>query len=624
MMRKEARERSDRATDARRAAAAVAGLNICLRLRRAACGLAAASFLTAFIASPSLAGALSALGAGFTDSTGAPRSSFSNNETIGMQFRVNNALASTTGGRVQYKFEILGPGGNVVFTQIGNAVPGTVGNSQSSLSGVPTSAFYTTPGTYTLRASATLDGQTITQTVSASISSPNLILTYPPNGAQGVATPVTFQWSGSGAPTFQVTVGDNPSLFNSIFTQTVTGANTLTYPVNPPDPRQRMTVGQVYYWKVAALDSNGNVLAQSQPAYSFTIANTTLTRDLAVTALAVAGPSDPQGKIPFTVTVKNQGATTESNVPVQFSLGGLTASNSPGTIDSIAPGGSSALAFSAAIPPGQAQGMAVACLQFFDDVMANNCQTLSVAASAVTKAADAGGSGGAVQSPEQIWQEIQNLLKAQGISLDEYQLVGMEGQLTADQLAALLDALRQGQAQINLSGPPIGTPLPPPPPPNPVATTTPPPPDISVPPPAVAATSTAAAAGAAPAANAQEGAEFSGETAPSSAQTRTITVCNATEWQRLWGALSTDGAPPIDFGRNCVVGVILGRSGRGGEVQILDVQRITSGLQVRYTVTVEKGAGKGNPPAPYVFRVTSITNHDAVFVEVKEDSNGKP
>ena len=67
------------------------------------------------------------------------------------------------------------------------------------------------------------------------------------------------------------------------------------------------------------------MVATSQVPFSFTVATVSLTRDLAVTALDVTGTPDSAGFIPFRVTVANQGSTTESGVPLKFTLGGLPA-----------------------------------------------------------------------------------------------------------------------------------------------------------------------------------------------------------------------------------------------------------------------------------------------------------
>jgi hypothetical protein len=404
-------------------------------------------------------GLLTALGVATVDSTGSNRSNYSNNDTIGFQQRVNNAQCSNN--RILFSFQVKSPSGGHAFSQTGNAVPGSVGNSQSQLTGVPISSFFSTPGTYVLQAFAQLDGQVLTQTVSFNVSSPNIILTYPTNGAQNLTdSPLTFQWVGSGAASYVVAVGNNPSFYNSVFSQAAgTGQSSLAYPINPSNPLQLLTVGTVYYWRVQGFDINGNLLATSNPPFSFTVASAGLTRDLAVVSLGIAGPADASGNIPFSVAVKDQGGTTESNVPLQFSLGGLVPNGSPAMIASIGPGVSMTFNFSAAVPPGQASAMAVACLQFFDDNMADNCQSLNISAAA--GAPNSGPVAGPVnETPDQIWQQIEQLLAAQGISLTEYQLTGIEGQLTADQLASLLDALRQGQAQILLSGPPLAAPLP--------------------------------------------------------------------------------------------------------------------------------------------------------------------
>jgi len=407
------------------------------------------------------AGLLSAQGAQVLDATNSPRQTFSNNENIGFSQTVFNG--SLNPGRIAFSFEVFAPNGNKVFKQSGNAVPGTVGNAAAAISGVAISGFYQGPGIYTLKAYANLGGVTLEQDKTFTVSSPNLLLIYPPNGATNLTdNPLTFQWFSSGATSYRVTVADNIALYNPVYQATTpNGVSSLTYPntPNPADPRQRLSAGQIYYWKVEGLDANGNVIASSPVPFSFSVSNVSLTRDLAITDLSAAGPADASGNIPFSVTVKNQGSTTESNIPLKLMLGGLPAPSGPITMPSLSPADVKTFSISAPIPADQNSSLAIACVTIFDDDNSNNCRTLNVTRPpAVSTGSAFALPGSGLQSADQIWQAIQNLLQAQGVDLSQYQLVGMEGSLSRDELLALLDQLRQGTAQVSLSGPPLPPP----------------------------------------------------------------------------------------------------------------------------------------------------------------------
>ena len=171
------------------------------------------------------AGLLSAGGSAVLDASSVPRASFTNSERITFQQRVHNGVVS--GGRITFTFTVLDPGGAQVFQIAGNSVPGSVGNAATQLAGFPIGKFYSGPGVYTLKAFASLDGQVIEQQNTFVVSSPNVLLLYPPNGAQNVADiPLTFSWSSSGGSSYRVTVGDNPSFYNAVFSQTTQGSET--------------------------------------------------------------------------------------------------------------------------------------------------------------------------------------------------------------------------------------------------------------------------------------------------------------------------------------------------------------------------------------------------------------
>lgn len=556
-------------------------------------------------AGPALA-ALTGTGVQTLNATGTPSTNFGSNETITFLQRINNSALSA--GRIVFKFQIMSPLGGQAMLQQGNAVPGTPGNSQSELSGLPITTFFNVPGTYTLNASATLGGQTITQTARFTITSPSIVLTYPPNGAQNLTdNPLTFRWVSNGGATYRVTVGDNPSFYNSLFNQTTpVGQGFLTYPSNPTDVRQRLTTGQVYYWKVDSLDGNGNIIATSQPPFTFTVSNTALTRDLAVVGLTQNGAADGQGNLPFQVTVKDQGSTTETNVPLAFSLGGISASGSPTNIATIGPGASLSFNFSAMPIPGAPQSLAVACLQFFDDVMSNNCMSLNLSpysGSGAGSGASGPGSGSCAlpASPTQIWSQIQSILQAQGYDLTTYQLTTMEGSMSSCELLALLNELKQGTVQISLSGPVSGG--------GGIPVTANPAPVFVQP-------STGPAL-------ALEGQEWTGMTQPLSHTLRTFTIVEDDVWQKLWPHF--DGAnpvPQVDFGRYSVVGLIGGRFDAVSDIRIQDVALGRKGLRVRYAVSGEKelqsSAADGRSAVPYILRIAPRAGKQAQFEELKD------
>lgn len=399
--------------------------------------------------SPASAGLLTGSGVFLKDSGGTERATYSNNERLSMTARLNNAVASAN--RVQFTFRILNPIGVPVFTHTGNSVPGSAGNSASQVSGVPISKFFTGPGNYTFQADAVLDGQTVSQAASFTVSSPNIIMVYPPNGARDVSDkPLSLRWVSSGATKYRVTVGDNASLYNSVFAgETNGGENFLNYPENPADQRANLSSGQVYYWKVEGLDNAGNVIARSEVPFNFTAKTASLTRDIAVGTLETTGLVSAE--VFFRVTVSNQGGTSEANVSLRLSLGGLPASGSPMTLPQMSPGDTREYTFSAPIPMDQAQSLAIACVDFFDDNVPNNCKSLQV-----MRPTTGSGSGFGPQRPltkEELWQALQQKLIELGYDLGGYDIESMS-QLSTEDMAALLAELSRGQVQVGVSGPP--------------------------------------------------------------------------------------------------------------------------------------------------------------------------
>jgi hypothetical protein len=568
-----------------------------------------------FLAPRAFAGLLSAGSVAVLDANSAPRATFNNTERITFQQRVFNGAASVN--RVTFTFIVLSPAGAPVFQINGNSVPGSVGNAATQLSGFPIAKFYAGPGVYTLQAQASLDAQTITQQTTFVISSPNLFLLYPPNGAQNIAdVPLTFRWNSSGGSTYRVTVGDNPSFFNALFKQQTTGPETvLSYPTNPSDPRMILSAGQIYYWKVEALDANGQVLATSAFPYSFTVQSAALSRDIAVTGVAISGAPDPAGNIPFDVTIVNQGGTAQAGVPLRFSVGGLPAAGSPVTISMLSPSETRDFTFSAPLPPGQSQSVAIACVDFSDDNIVNNCKTM-----VLNQASAAGGTTnfGGNTSPEQIWKAIQDLLAQQGLDLSDYNLVGMEGQLTPDELKNLLASIRSGQAGVSLSGPTVTAPT--------VALST---------APAAAPTRTAPAqsspSGVAPEIeeSVPVGTEWAGLSAPLTPQARGVLISDEKVWRKLWRQVQVGRVPKVNFDEFMVACVFAGKGEKRDHADFDSIEMSLSGLVIRYKLVnyaTFNVSTNTRATVPYHLRVIPRTNVPVRFerVEETEDVPSKP
>ena len=561
------------------------------------------------------AGLLSAGSVAVLDGNFSPRTTFTNNERITFQQRVYNGVASA--GRVTFTFTVLSPAGSSVFQIVGNSVPGSVGNAATQLSGFPISKFYAGPGVYTLQATSTLDAQQITQQATFVISSPNILLLYPPNGAQNIAdVPLTFRWVSSGGSTYKVTVGDNPSFYNSLFTQDAQGGETsLNYPVNPSDSRQKLSAGQIYYWKVEAFDAGGLKVGGSAAPYSFTVQTSALSRDMAVIDLAVDGVPDGSGNLPFKVTVKNQGGAAQANVSLRFSVGGLPAPGTPVAMSILGAGDVRDYSFSAPMIAGLNQNLAVACLEFSDDNLANNCKTLMV-----NQAASGGGvtDFGGNMSADQIWQSIQLLLGQQGMDLSDYNLVGMEGQLSPDELRALLDSIRSGSADISLSGPA----------PSARSATTPAPGAA-----ARAAKDAPDQNSSGPAASAQNvefapmGKDWSGVSAQLTPKPSGRLIGDEKIWSKVWRQISSERVPQVDFNQYMIIGIFAGKGETRDHAEIEAVEMSLSGLVVRYkfvnyaTFNVNKQV---RPTVPYRIRIIPRTIVPVQFEQTVEKEDVKP
>lgn len=406
--------------------------------------------------------ALTASGVAVLDTMGQQRNSFSDNERIVIQQKVHNATAGPS--RISFRFVILSPQSAKVFEHTGNSVPGNAGYAAGTVSGILIKNFFAGSGTYTLQASASMGAETLQQApLTFAISSSFIILTYPPNGSRDLPeNPPTFQWASSGAARYRISVSRDPSFADSSspFTDTVAGAS-YTYPQNPPD-LQKLTAGTIYYWKVEGLDAAGNVAAKSDPPYNFTLSASLQVRDLAVTSLEAlsvdAGGAGRAQSVLFKITILNQGNTSEGNVPLRFSLGGLPAPGTPIPMAALAVKEERSYEVSAPFPSDQKNSLAIACLEIFDNNIPNNCKTAAVSRPPVPEEI-----GGAIDpncrmtTCDQVWNAVKDALRAYGDQcggLEGYQCISLEEPVSCQEVASLAESLRRGDANCSLSGPP--------------------------------------------------------------------------------------------------------------------------------------------------------------------------
>lgn len=413
--------------------------------------------LVALLSGPVGAATLDPRGVQVLDVTGAPRTSFTDSESIAFSQSVFNAESSAN--RILFTFRILNPSGAEVFTHTGNAAPGTPGQAVSRVSGVAIRRFWTGPGSYVLVAEASLDGNPLEQRAGFGVFSPVVTLLYPSDGARELQPPLALRWASSGSSRYRILVDDDPSFYNTIFTGLTAGPeNFFDYPDNPSNPLERLSGGQAYYWKVEGLDANQNKIAESS-VFSFTLRSqaSTLARDLAITALEVVPEGiRAGGAVPFRILVKNLGGTTEPNVRVTLTLSGLEPPDSPKTLSSLSPGDEREVVISAVYPPNQANAMAFATVVLQDDNPINNFKQLGVARVEVPALAPAATGQLLLDArerrlrPEEAWNMIRGRLedKLAGL-LKGYKLAAVESpDMTPEELSEWLEDLEKGRAKV--------------------------------------------------------------------------------------------------------------------------------------------------------------------------------
>ncbi len=530
------------------------------------------------------------------DAAGSERNTFSNSETITLRQQVTNSVQGT--GMINFTFIIRNGGGAVVFTHTGNAAPSTPGLSQTQISGIPISSFYSVPGNYTYAASATLDGETSDAApVTFTISSPNLTLIYPPSGARGLSdTPLVFRWTGSGASQYRITVSANAGLYPTSHQSINSGETSFSYPQTSSNPLELLVPQQVYYWEVEGMDAVGNNISASN-IYNFSMGNqaNSQSRNLMITDLSLSSPFVDRTKaLDFNVSVYNAGNNAETNIGLKMSLGGIGADGSPKPIPMLTGGARTQVSFTAFMPADQESSLAVACLDVFDDNLTDNCKTRLIAP-------DAGGSpvvGGPPKkmSYDELWEELKKRLGPDALkALDGYTFESINcASCSGSELDALLAALVSGDATL-------------------------------------AGASITETGGAAPASAAQtsqagpETAEDAGGEAPSEVdlevikpagsgdewtgyssafsekETSTFVVAEKKAWKKLWQSLSESELPEVDFSQKMVLGIVSASSDRAETVRILSKRKTEDAVVVDYYY-IQAPKGKDIPGAAYILK----------------------
>lgn len=286
--------------------------------------LALKLFLLGVVILSSCAGgycAIEQLSVATLDGLGNPSYAFSVGGQIGLFISCYN---SESVARVYFEFYIYDPNGKEVFRHLGNSSPGNTGNKSSSLRNIPLT-FYTIPGYYTFKGVVTTGALPSEKSITFRILPGSIDLTYPPNGIKELAdNPITFRWYSSGAGRYRIYLDDNSGFLNPIWSEE-TNQPSIQYPISSTDPRQKLSAGVEYWWKVDGLDASGNKIMNTRLPFSFTIkAATTASSDVAVDKLDFLF-DDEKEEIFISVYVKNRGGRGEYNIPVTAYLNGKQA-----------------------------------------------------------------------------------------------------------------------------------------------------------------------------------------------------------------------------------------------------------------------------------------------------------
>ena len=547
--------------------------------------------IAAWISCPGAWAALTAGGGAALDGSGNQRATFTNVETIALRQVVNNSVASVNS--IVFTFTIYNPAGGAVFRHTGNSAGGTPGNSNSQLSGLAISRFYNVPGIYKFRAEAALDGQTVVQEASFQISSPNINLIYPPFGARGITDkPLIFRWVASGASTYKITVGEDAGLYKVVHEGSTSGAM-YTYPENPAQQLEQLVPDKVYYWKVTGLDPVGTKIAEST-AYSFSLKAlaSSQSRNVAVLSIDLTNSAaDLTKPLEFRAVVQNTGGTNEAGIAIKMSLSGQPAQDTPKNIGMLNAGEKREIPFTAFMPAGQDEGLAVACVDIFDDNIPDNCKTKLIAKA--TGGLGVTGSSGETRklTYQEIWEEVVKRLGPDASrALEGYTFDSIEcGNCTAGELNDVIMSLMDGSAKLTGAAVSdtyapalaVATPGEPTPTEREAAPEEEPEFDMEVP-------------------DKAKDQEWSGfTTAVKSKEQVFYTIKSQKEWEKAWELLSSEEAPAVDFAEQAVVGIIAGTANKADTVRIIARRQVGDSTVFDYYMTE---AAAENPAVPYLFK----------------------
>jgi hypothetical protein len=305
------------------------------------------------------------------------------------------------------------------------------------------------------------------------------------------------------------------------------------------------------------------------------------------------------------VVVQNTGNTNETNITVKFTLGGMPAQDSPKQIQFLNSNQQTEVHFTAFIPQGQEESLAVACIDLFDDNIPDNCKTRlisfkSIAAQPVPRSTET-----KKLSYEEMWNEIKKRLGPDAVKALEgytFDLISCAN-CTEDELNEIISALISGDAQItnaNITGGVVGREIP-----------------------------GQTAAGEeipemeempetqldleAPPEKQKTQDEWSGYTdAFSEDNVKTFVIRNKKEWKEIWNIIIMGKAPDVDFDENMVVGIVAGKKDRAETVRILSQRKTEEGLVVDYYV-IESPKKKKIFAFAYIFKVIPATEFKVDF-----------
>ncbi|MEA2082302.1 MAG: carboxypeptidase regulatory-like domain-containing protein [Elusimicrobiota bacterium] len=278
-----------------------------------------------FLTNHAFAGTVLITKTAVTDSAGASRTFFSSSERINLRIE-SYCTAAFSPDRIYYRFYIKNPAGAQVFYHDSNSTEGNAGSGAAALRNIPMS-FYSGPGLYRFKAELVVGGvvRATDESKSFTVFSPVITLTYPPDRVTDLMDkPVTFRWVASGASKYRVSVADERSFYNPLWTLE-TPASYAQYPLNPDEDRQRLSGGTEYYWKAEGVSSDGSKVASSD-IYSFTLKKEALSvsyRNLVVSSLEYDPMSTPPEKVIIKAGISNMGNQSETAVKLNLFVGGI-------------------------------------------------------------------------------------------------------------------------------------------------------------------------------------------------------------------------------------------------------------------------------------------------------------